>query len=155
MKYEGFKLDIHNQYTLDHINDDLCCISWLRLPKYANPGVLIFTNADTNQKLYYYYSMCFPNMMVDELESQLSNCDTLICCNHDPHIDILKYMKKQVHFVGMSNNAIYKSNKVGSMEKYSLFKLLQSNPSIVASYVFLSGKNKQWQKSNSVYHRKL
>ncbi len=86
-----------------------------------------------NQTVTYYYSCAFPEYVEEPLIRDLCNCDTLILCGHDPHIDIFNYIKKQPVIIGTSHTS-YEDDE--NSEK-STSRLLHRHPELASTYVLM------------------
>jgi hypothetical protein len=71
---------------------------------YINPHLFIFNNS--NRIIKYYVSTNILYNMNKMLEDDIKSSDTLYVAGYSPDIELLKYLNKQINFVG-DNHTIY------------------------------------------------
>jgi hypothetical protein len=141
-----------NKHT--KIDTDSICMCLMGKPKYALPGLLVFSN--NNRKIFYYYSTFFPYVDIEELNSKIMKSDTLIFNKQDPHNRILELINIPFTFVGLSGKKFYTSKRTGDLIKTSTLKNIEDDISIVDNFLFFSiNEENKWNSFNSELRRKL
>jgi hypothetical protein len=100
-----------------------------------NDDFLLFKN--DKKTIKYYYSCAFPEHITEEMKDELKDCNVLILIGHDPHKNILKYIKLPTTIIA-SDNTVYRSplEEDDDYEK-STFKTLNENKNLIKEgYLF-------------------
>jgi len=93
-----------------------------------NDDFLLFKN--NKKTIKYYYSCAFPEYITKEMKDELKDCNVLILVGHDPHKDILKYIKLPTTIIA-SNNTVYRPDSTDENYDRSTFKILNENKNLI------------------------
>jgi hypothetical protein len=93
-----------------------------------NDDFLLFKN--NKKTIKYYYSCAFPEYITKEMKDELKDCNVLILVGHDPHKDILKYIKLPTTIIA-SNNTVYRPDSIDENYDRSTFRILNENKNLI------------------------
>jgi len=93
-----------------------------------NDDFLLFKN--NKKTIKYYYSCAFPEYITKEMKDELKDCNVLILVGHDPHKDILKYIKLPTTII-TSNNTVYRPDPTDENYDRSTFRILNENKNLI------------------------
>lgn len=93
-----------------------------------NDDFLLFKN--NKKTIKYYYSCAFPEYVTKEMKDELKDCNVLILVGHDPHKDILKYIKLPTTIIA-SNNTVYRPDPTDETYDRSTFRILNKNKNLI------------------------
>jgi len=101
---------------------------------------LKYFNETTKQTINYYINTVISDKITKTLKNIIETCNILICIGHDPHKEILNYIKKPFIFIG-SVHTCYKieQNNIDKQEN-STFIELYNNPSLAEEYRLIKDK---------------
>ena len=93
-----------------------------------NDDFLLFKN--DKKTIKYYYSCAFPEHITEEMKDELKDCNVLILIGHDPHKNILKYIKLPTTIIA-SNNTSYRPDLTDVKYDRSTFRILNENKNLI------------------------
>jgi hypothetical protein len=93
-----------------------------------NNDFLLFKN--NKKTIKYYYSCAFPEYITKEIKDELKDCNVLILVGHDPHKDILKYIKLPTTII-TSNNTVYRHDPIDENYDRSTFRILNEDKNLI------------------------
>jgi hypothetical protein len=93
-----------------------------------NDDFLLFKN--NKKTIKYYYSCAFPEYITEEMKDELKDCNVLILVGHDPHKDILKYIKLPTTIIA-SNNTVYRPDSTDENYNRSTFRILNEDKNLI------------------------
>jgi hypothetical protein len=93
-----------------------------------NDDFLLFKN--NKKTIKYYYSCAFPEYITKEMKDELTDCNVLILVGHDPHKDILKYIKLPTTII-TSNNTVYRPDPTDENYDRSTFRILNEDKNLI------------------------
>jgi hypothetical protein len=93
-----------------------------------NNDFLLFKN--NKKTIKYYYSCAFPEYITKEMKDELKDCNVLILVGHDPHKDILKYIKLPTTII-TSNNTVYRHDPIDENYDRSTFRILNEDKNLI------------------------
>jgi hypothetical protein len=93
-----------------------------------NDDFLLFKN--DKKTIKYYYSCAFPEHITEEMKDELKDCNVLILIGHDPHKNILKYIKLPTTIIA-SNNTSYRPDLTDVKYDRSTFRILNEDKNLI------------------------
>jgi len=93
-----------------------------------NDDFLLFKN--DKKTIKYYYSCAFPEHITEEMKDELKDCNVLILIGHDPHKNILKYIKLPTTIIA-SNNTVYRPDLTNENYNKSTFRILNKDKNLI------------------------